>query len=344
MMQAGTRRNAGSSPLLVSVIIPNHNGAKTIARCLEAAFASDHPDFEVIVVDDASSDGSAEIVARFPCRQVRLRCRRGAAGARNSGAAQARGELLFFTDADCLLRADTLAAACRAIATHDPTTVVGGTYTPRPADDSFFSLFQSVFIHHSETKRIEDPDYAATHALAIRAETFQRHGGFAEAFLPILEDVEFSHRLRRAGCRLVIDPAVQVQHVFNFNLLRSLRNARIKAMYWTLYSLRNRDLLADSGTASHELKTNVACFALAALGIGAWLISGGATWGALAAALFVGNVLANRGLLRRFRSVGGRTFAAAAACYYLFVYPLAVGAGALGGAVLFALRAGRSGT
>ena len=238
--------------MFVSVIIPNRNGARTIARCLQAAFASRFPDFEVIVVDDASGDGSPGIVSGYPCRQVVLPSRRGAAGARNAGAAQARGELLFFTDADCLLREDTLAAACRAVAAHDGETVVGGTYTPRPADDSFFSLFQSVFIHDAETRHADDPDYAATHALAIRAETFRRHGGFAESGLPILEDVEFSHRLRRAGCRLVIDPAIQVRHIFDFDLLRSLRNARIKAMYWTLYSLRNRDLLGvGPGSGDH---------------------------------------------------------------------------------------------
>jgi GT2 family glycosyltransferase len=318
-----------------------HNGAKTIARCLEAALASRHPDYEVIVVDDASRDGSTEIVSGFPCRQIRLPCRRGAAGARNAGAAQARGELLFFTDADCLLRADTLAAACRAIAGCDPGTIVGGTYTPRPADDSFFSLFQSVFIHHAETKRAEHPDYVATHALAIGAETFRRHGGFAEGFLPILEDVEFSHRLRRAGCSLVMNAAIQVQHVFDFNLRRSLRNARVKAMYWTLYSLGNRDLLVDSGTASHELKANVASFVLGSLGIGAWMLTGATVWSGLAAALFGCNLLANVRLLLRFRAVGGRAFAAAAAAYYLFLYPLAVGAGALGGTAMFLARAGR---
>lgn len=333
---------ARASQVLVSVIIPVRDGEDTLARCLEAVFASRFPHFEVIVVDDSSGDGSAEIAARFPCRLVRLQAHRGAAGARNAGAALARGNLLFFTDADCLLREDTLACVCRAMAARDPEAVVGGTYTLRPADESFFSLFQSVFIHHSETRRTEDPDYLATHALAIRADTFSRHGGFAEPFLPILEDVEFSHRLRRAGCRLVMDPGIQVRHVFGFNLYRSLRNALVKAAYWTLYSLRNRDLLADSGTASRELKTNVVCFALGLLGIAAWLLTGSGLWGGLAAALFGCNVLANRRLLRRFFAVGGRAFAAAAGSYYLLVYPLAVGAGAFGGAALFLAGAGRN--
>jgi glycosyltransferase involved in cell wall biosynthesis len=329
--------------VFISVIIPNRNGANTIARCLEAAFASGHPGFEVVVVDDASTDESVGVIQRFPCRLIRLAHRHGAGGARNVGAAHARGELLFFTDSDCLLRDDTLAAACRKLSAAEPTTVAGGTYTPLPHDDTFFSRFQSVFIHYCETKRADDPDYVATHALAIRAETFRRHGGFAEGFLPILEDVEFSHRLRRAGCRLVIDPAIQVQHVFDFNLFRSLRNACVKAMYWTLYSLRNRDLLVDSGTASHELKATVASYFIGLLCVGGYLLTGAPAWLLVAAVLFSGNLLFNRGLLRGFRAVGGRPFAAAAGCYYLFVYPLAVGAGALGGAALFLAGARRPG-
>lgn len=325
---------------MISIIIPNRNGAATIGRCLEAAFASsvDQP-FEVVVVDDASSDESADIIRRYPCRLIRLARHHGAAAARNIGAAQSRARLLFFTDADCVLREDTLALAWRALSAGGPQTVIGGTYTVRPHDDSFFSRFQSAFIHYSETKHAADPDYVATHALAIHAETFRRHGGFAEAFMPILEDVEFSHRLRRAGCQLIIDPAIQVRHIFNFTLLRSLLNACVKARYWTLYSLRNRDLLADSGTASHELKANVAACLAVTLILGGYFLTQAPAWLGLALVVCAGDLLVSRGLVRQFAGAGGRGFAAAATLYYLFVYPLAVGAGALGGAALFVARA-----
>ncbi len=329
--------------MLISIIIPNRNGAATIARCLEAALASRvGQDFEVVVVDDASTDDSVEIIRRYPCRLIRLARHQGAAGARNAGAAHACARLLFFTDADCVPREDTLALAARALSAGGPQTIVGGTYTARPHDDSFFSRFQSAFIHYSETKRAAEPDYVATHALAIHAETFNRHGGFAEGPMPILEDVEFSHRLRRAGCRLVIDPAIQVRHIFNFTLLRSLRNAWVKARYWTLYSLRNRDLFADSGTASHELKANVAACLAGMLGLGGYVLTQAPGWLGLALFVLAGDLLVNRGLVRAFIGAGGRSFAAAATLYYLFVYPLAVGAGALGGAAAFLARAFRT--
>ena len=242
---------------LVSVIIPNRNGGTTIGKCLEAALASRHANFEVIVVDDDSQDNSIAVIAQYPCKLLRLSQHGGAALARNLGAQHARGAILFFTDADCLLQDDTLALAVGTLAAAGSGAIVGGTYTVAPYDRRFCSRFQSVFINYSETKRAPAADYIATHALAMGADSFRRHQGFAESPLPILEDVEFSHRLRRAGYRLVMNPAIQVRHIFDYSLLRSLRNAFIKSMYWTCYAIGNRDLLTDSGAASVALKVNV---------------------------------------------------------------------------------------
>lgn len=318
--------------LFVTVVIPNRNGAATLGLCLEAALACRYPDFEVLVVDDASRDNSIELIQKFPCRLIRLARHGGAACARNAGAAHARGAILFFTDADCLLPPDALTRATEALTAHGPAAAVGGTYTPIPHDHGFFSRFQSVFVHYFETRRPRSPDYLATHALAIFAHVFREHRGFDENLRPILEDVEFSHRLRRAGCRLVMDPALQVRHVFNFSLRRSLRNAFVKSLYWSLYSLRNGDLLADSGTAARSLKVNVAAlflgaplFFLGAIGNAHWLLPAG---GVVAV-----NLLINRGLFRGFVATGGWRFALAAVCYYLLIYPLPVAAGAGLGAV-----------
>jgi len=312
----------------ISVIIPNRNGAATIGKCLAAALASGHDNFEVIVVDDCSEDESVEVIKRFPCRLIRLAQHGGAAKARNTGARHSRGDVLFFTDADCLLQRDSLAIAGQALARAGPQSVVGGTYTPLPHDRRFFSIFQSAFIHYCETKNPHRPDYLATHALAIPAPIFRQSGGFHEEFLPILEDVEFSHRLRRMGYLLVMNPALQVQHIFDFSLFRSLANAAFKASYWTLYSIRNGDLLADSGTASVGLKLNGAVYFLGLLLLLLFFATGNVLFLSALAAALVLNLYGNRGLLRAFYDTGGMGFALGAAAYYLLLYPLAVGTGA----------------
>lgn len=310
----------------ISVIIPVHNGSATIGRCLDAVFASRYANFEVVVVDDCSTDGSADIIRQYPCRLIRLDAHAGASAARNAGARNAAGGYLFFIDADCVPREDTLARVNEALG-GDEAAAVGGTYTLLPYDAGFFSAFQSAFVHWSET-RSGKPDYLATHALALRAALFRAGGGFSEDFLPILEDVEFSHRLRERGVRLVMDPGIQVRHIFNFTLLKSLRNAYRKSRYWTVYSLRARDLFADSGTASHGLKANgaswLASCALLLLG----LASGRLLFLAPVPFLAGWNAYVNRGLFAAFMRAGGISFAVPAALYYLTLYPAAVLAGA----------------
>ncbi len=316
---------------LVSVIIPNRNSAATIGKCLAAAQASHHGNFEIIVVDDASEDNSIEIIERYPCKLVRLEQHGGAAQARNAGASHGRGRILFFTDADCLLQRNTLALVAGALALAGPDALVGGTYTLLPYDRSFFSRFQSIFINYFETRRAPAADYLTTHALAVDAAVFRSNGGFAEHVRPILEDVEFSHRLRRAGYRLVMNPAIQVQHIFNYSLLRSLRNAFTKSLYWTDYAIGNRDLLADSGTASVGLKFNVLVFAGNAGLLSGFVLTGKMILLAFMAVALAVNLSVNRGLLLACRRAEGLGFALIATLYYLLLYPLAVGAGAAAG-------------
>lgn len=164
----------------ITVVIPNRNGSATIARCMEAVFSSSYRTFDVVVVDDGSEDDSIMKIEGFPCRLIRLEKHSGAAHARNIGAQNSSGEVLFFTDADCLVNEDTLALVNRALQEEGPDVLVGGTYSPVPADPGFFSQFQSAYINYAETKRIESPDYIATHALAVRAGTFKKIGGFRE--------------------------------------------------------------------------------------------------------------------------------------------------------------------
>jgi glycosyltransferase involved in cell wall biosynthesis len=80
----------------ITVIIPTYDAARTLADCLRSVFASQYPNYEVIVVDDGSRDDSAAIAQQFPCHLVRLPKNVGASQAKNAGAAQATGDVVFF--------------------------------------------------------------------------------------------------------------------------------------------------------------------------------------------------------------------------------------------------------
>jgi len=311
----------------ISVIIPNYNSADSLEICLKAAFESDYRNYEIIVVDDHSNDDSVEIIKAFPCKLVCLEQRSGTSKARNTGARSSSGEILFFIDADCLLLQDTLSKVNRAFSEEPPETIIGGTYTRLPHDSSFFSAFQSIWIHYSETKNTGNPDYIAAHAMIMSAETFHKSGGFPEDFLPIIEDVEFSHRMKRDGCRLVMHPEIEVRHIFGFTFLTSMFNAFRKTKYWCIYSLGNRDMLADSGTASTELKLNVASYAVILFLILLWLVTGRAVIVSAVPAIFLLNAYISRKLIKSFYVTKDIPFAIGAFLYYTCGYPLPIGLG-----------------
>ncbi|MEK6672465.1 MAG: glycosyltransferase family 2 protein [Nitrospirota bacterium] len=323
---------------LISVIIPNYNGASTIKECLDSVFSSSHDNFEVIVVDDCSEDNSVEVISRYPCRLVRLEKLSGAAYARNAGAYHSRGEALFFTDADCLVMENTLANAAKTISDMEDPVIIGGTYTIVPADNHFFSRFQSVFINYSETKNMHNPDYIATHAMVINSKAFRQSGGFSGESLPILEDVEFSHCMRKKGFRLIMSPDILVRHIFDYTLARSLANAFRKSMYWTIYSLKNRDILNDSGTASRELKTNVVLYFVSLMLLISGILSRTFILHSLLPVIFLLNITINNRLLDAFYKTGGIKFSVAASLYYIFVYPLAVGTGVISGLIRYLIK------
>lgn len=249
--------DGGRGPRL-SVVIAVHDGERIIERTLDALAGSKFTDFETVVVDDGSTDRSAELVARFPVRLVRLGRNRGAGFARNEGARQARGEILFITDQDCLVKPDTLGRAMEAAEGH-PSRVAGGTYTTIPADrQRFASSFQSLHVHYFETK-LERPDYVAAHAMVVSRKLFLHYGGFPEK--PIMgkldglaADVHLCHEMREDGVEVVADASIQVRHHFGFSVFSSLVNAVSKSYTWTRYALAQRALLTDSGSASTEMK------------------------------------------------------------------------------------------
>src|SRR5262249_30750927 len=107
----------GSSPR-ISIVVCTRNGGQTIARGLEEISRLDYPDYEVIVVDDGSTDRTAELAARFDVRLIRTE-NRGLSCARNTGIEAATGDIVAFTDDDAWPDPDWLRYLANAFATSD---------------------------------------------------------------------------------------------------------------------------------------------------------------------------------------------------------------------------------
>ena len=224
----------------ISVIIPTRNGAATLPKCLESLRSASIKPHEIIVVDDASNDGSAEIAARFKCRVISLKENIGAARAKNRGAAVATGDILFFTDDDVFISKDALAIMIENFTDPRVAGVVGLQDCSLPFLD-FASNYKNLWMRftYSQLPRTGIGVFYTTVA-AIRREVFQQVGGFDESYrgASICEDTEFGQRVWGAGHLLLSDPRVTVTHCKHYTPLTVLLTDFLRARALTLMRFR----------------------------------------------------------------------------------------------------------
>jgi GT2 family glycosyltransferase len=184
--------------------VPAFNAEQDLERCLEAINRSDWPAFECIVVDDASTlPGTAEVVERHGARLVRLEQRSGPGLARNAGVAQARGDVVFFIDADVLLHSDSLSKAMAALDSDPGVAAVFGSYDDAPGHGSFLSRYRNLYHHWNHQTANEEASTFWAGCGAIRKSVFLEVGGFSADYKqPSIEDIELGYRIREAGYRI----------------------------------------------------------------------------------------------------------------------------------------------
>jgi glycosyltransferase involved in cell wall biosynthesis len=210
---------------LVSVVTPVYNGARYLREALESLFAQDYEPFESIVVDDGSTDRTAEIARSYAVRYVR-QANQGAAAARNAGLAIARGELVAFLDSDDLLPVDKLSIQAGLLAERGDIGCVLGR--------------QEIMLEGVEAPSwlTRDAIYGDLDGIPLVSAMFRRSAldavGLYDPTFQQSEDMDLLVRLRAHGIEIAILPEILVYRRFHGDnltakppetqpLLRSLR-------------------------------------------------------------------------------------------------------------------------
>ena len=228
-----------------SVVIGVYNRARQIERCLASLLASTTDDFEMVLVDDGSRDGSAEVLERFgrehPERLVKVVCNPrnlGASGARNAGMDAAEGEFLLFTDSDCVAEPAWIEQMVAGLRRTGAAAASGTVLDKPPTNLAERAYLGSCLVTRKAPTLMESN-------MGLRADLGYRFD--AAIFGGEGDDLE--HRLRAGGHRIALVPEAVVHHHHTLDLASYLRMGRQQgrghAMFWYKHGrFLGRDILA----------------------------------------------------------------------------------------------------
>jgi GT2 family glycosyltransferase len=195
----------------VSVVVCSYNGGRTLARCLESLMTLNYPDYEVIVVDDGSTDDTCEIVARFPRVRAIHQMNQGLSVARNVGLQAATGSIIAYTDSDCFVDPDWLGLLVAQLEHSDAAAVGGPNLAP---DDGW--LAACVSASPGQPTHVLESDQVAEHIpgcnMAFRRAALEALNGFDPQFRKAGDDVDLCWRLQQAGMWISFAPGAFVWH------------------------------------------------------------------------------------------------------------------------------------
>ncbi|HWP47161.1 MAG TPA: glycosyltransferase [Candidatus Limnocylindrales bacterium] len=200
----------------VSIVVPFHNSERYLMECIEGLLSQDYPRerYEIVMVDNNSTDASVRIVKRYPRVRLISEGRRGAYAARNRGVREAKGKIIAFTDSDCVPFKDWLQGIKEAMAHPEVGIVIGSL---RFARDSFLlSLladYENEKDHYVFTSKIKELYYGYAGNMAIRKELFAEIGPFVERIRG--SDTIFIHQcMAKYSCEVVhYSPQIRVRHL-----------------------------------------------------------------------------------------------------------------------------------
>lgn len=209
----------------VSVIVPVHNAEEFIERCLDAIIASSYPSFEIVMIDDCSTDESVAIASQKGVTIHQLPEQSGPAIARNLGAKYARGNILLFIDADIIVRRETIALAVANFQSNPDIVAVFGSYDDDPAKGNFISQYRNLFHHFQHQYSGKDAFTFWAGCGAILKKVFDELGGFDQKRYrkPCIEDIELGYRICEKGYQILLDKDLQVKHLKEWGFFSMLR-------------------------------------------------------------------------------------------------------------------------
>ena len=200
-----------SSVPRVTVVVCTYNGGATLEQCLRSLAVLKYPDYEVIVVDDGSTDNTRDIVARFPWIRTIHTTNQGLSAARNTGLSAATGSIIAYTDSDCFVDPDWLSQLVLQLE-HNDAAAVGGPNLAPPVG----RVAACVAAAPGQPTHVLETDQVAEHIpgcnMAFRRPALEAINGFDPQYRKAGDDVDVCWRLQQSGRWITFAPGGFVWH------------------------------------------------------------------------------------------------------------------------------------
>jgi glycosyltransferase involved in cell wall biosynthesis len=231
----------------VSVIVPVYNGGDNFRQCLLSLTAAEPVPAEIIVVADGDTDGSWRLAEKLGTRVLKIPGPGGPARARNLGAHHARGDLLFFVDADVTVPRDAVNQIAVTFQKEHDLAALFGSYDDDPFEQNFLSQYKNLFHHYVHQTAHTDASTFWGACGAIRRDIFLALDGYDEGYnKPSIEDIELGYRLKRAGFRICILKSLRVKHLKRWGVASLLKaDFFYRALPWTALILKEGRFIND---------------------------------------------------------------------------------------------------
>ena len=227
---------------MVSVVICAYNAERTMRDCLESLRRLDYPNFEVVIVDDGSRDRTADISMDFPEFRLIRQPNKGLAVARNVGMHAARGEIIAYTDSDCVVDPHWLTLMVRSMTENNFDGCGGPNYAPHEEGWIAASCAASPGAPCHVLVAEDRAEHLAGCNMLFSKAALAKIGGFDPQFTSAGDDVDICWRLLDAGFKLGFSPAAFVWH-FRRNTVKAYYGqqrgyGRAEAMLYPRYPER----------------------------------------------------------------------------------------------------------
>ena len=201
----------------VTLYIPCFNAEKYIKFCLEAVLKQSYPIEEILIIDDASTDKTTELVSQFPVKLIRHPVNKGLASVRNTAIKNAKANFLASLDADCVPERDWLQKLMRNFSSK--VAGVGGRLLESYADSSM-DMWRAVHMKQEwGGERSSFVSFLYGSNSVFKKENLRRLGGYKERYSNNYEDVDISQRIKKKGYALIYEPQALIYHIKEDNIL-----------------------------------------------------------------------------------------------------------------------------